>query len=64
MLWWLIHSRTVGPIMAARSEVQVAAPVQPPGADWLSCTGFGWYEWRPMGLRKGEGCGVGLVKQC
>jgi hypothetical protein len=58
----LIHPRTVGLIMAARSEVQVAAPLQPPGADWLSCTG--WYKWRAMGLRKGEGCRVGLVKRC
>jgi hypothetical protein len=25
----------------------------------LSCVGFGWYEKRAMGLRKGEECGVG-----
>jgi hypothetical protein len=25
----------------------------------LSCVGFGWYEWRAMGLRKGEVCGAG-----
>jgi hypothetical protein len=26
----------------------------------LSWVGFGWYEWRAMGLRKGEVYGVGL----
>jgi hypothetical protein len=30
----------------------------------LSCVGFGWYEGRAMGLRKGEVCGVGLVREC
>ena len=30
----------------------------------LSCVGFRWYEWRAMRPRKGEVCGVGLVRQC
>src|SRR5512132_63661 len=30
----------------------------------LSCVGFGWYEERAMGLRKGEVCGVRLVREC
>jgi hypothetical protein len=29
----------------------------------LSCVGFGWYEWRAMGLRKGEGCGA-VGREC
>jgi hypothetical protein len=30
----------------------------------LSCVGFGWYEERAMGLRKGEVCGVGVLREC
>jgi hypothetical protein len=30
----------------------------------LSCVGFGWYERRAMGRRKGAGCGVRLVREC
>jgi Recombinase len=34
------------------------------GSALLSCVGFGWYEERAMGRRKGEGCGVRLVRKC
>ena len=30
----------------------------------LSSVGFGWYEERAMGRRKGEGCWVRLVREC
>jgi hypothetical protein len=30
----------------------------------LSCVGFGWYEGRAMGLRKGERLRVRLVRKC
>jgi hypothetical protein len=32
----------------------VAIAVIHGGGALLSCVGFGWYEWRAMGLRKGE----------
>jgi hypothetical protein len=32
---------------------------------WGYCrVGFGWYEWKAMGLRKGKVCGVRLVREC
>jgi hypothetical protein len=35
------------------------------GSALLSCVGFGWYEERAMGQRKGGwGCRVRLVRKC
>jgi hypothetical protein len=39
-------------------------PAKPRLGALLSCVGFGWYEGRAMGQRRGEVCGVRLVREC
>jgi hypothetical protein len=60
-----VNTATVILAMAATRQLQGGTPRSRLrlGA-LLSCVGFGWYEWRAMGLRKGEVCGVGLVREC
>jgi hypothetical protein len=58
------HAATDGPGHRRDRQLQVV-----PQSSWrlgalLSCVGFGWYEERAMGRRKGEGCGVRLVRKC
>jgi hypothetical protein len=57
------------PLRTGLATAATSAAGGTPPSSWrlgalLSCVGFGWYEGRAMGLRKGEGCGVMLVRKC
>ena len=41
--------------IALSGSCSVASPAKRRLGALLSCVGFGWYEGRAMGLRKGEG---------
>ena len=57
---------------AAKVLLDLPAPSRPRLGALLSCVGFGWYEGRATGRRKGEGCGgqageevlMGVVARC
>jgi hypothetical protein len=49
---------------ATRRLLAVAPPSKPRLGALPSCVGFGWYEWRAMGRRKAEVCGVRLGGEC